>query len=238
MSVTTINGTPITDPTLQATYGPQATAAKIASNPQLTQLVATWNATGQMPANAKAIWQAAGLPWNSVADSPAFTNGAWAPQSDGTWKQINAPALSTGLTDVAIGGAAAGGGAIAAGGGAAGAGGLAGKLPASYFGDSVTGSAPVSHSLFAGLLPSLLTTGANIFGIISQGNAQQKAADAQTAANAAQLEFLKQKDAEDRAQFAQTQALNLSQYNARQGRLAPYRNIGDLATGTLTSALR
>lgn len=147
--------------------------------------------------------------------------------------------LETALTRaIGIGGfAALGGIALAGGTGAAAAGGGAGATGVAPAVAPVV--APVaSHSLFAGFAPALLSTGANIYGIVAQKNAASDAAAAQLTSSEAQLAYLRQKDAEDRAQFERTQALNLAQFNAREGRLSPYRNIGEMATRTLSPLLR
>ena len=98
------------------------------------------------------------------------------------------------------------------------------------------------------LAPTALGAAASIYGVHAQTSASQKAADAQVAAAkyaadlqakqaADSLAFLQQQEAERKAEWEKTQALNLDQYNQQQVRLAPYRTLGGVGASALQSGL-
>lgn len=65
--------------------------------------------------------------------------------------------------------------------------------------------------------------------LAAQTAAEKYAADLQAKSAAEQLAFLKEQEANRKAEFDKTQALNLDQYNQGQARLAPYRQMGQSA---------
>lgn len=92
------------------------------------------------------------------------------------------------------------------------------------------------------------STAGSIYSASQQRNAARDASAATTAGNDKQLAFAREQaaidqrnhdatEAENRRQFDLTQGLNLQQYRDREDRLAPYRNIGTAANGTLANLI-
>lgn len=92
------------------------------------------------------------------------------------------------------------------------------------------------------------SAGTSIYAAHKQSEAAHDASVLTQQAGDKQLDFAKQQaaidqknyldaQAENKRQFDVTQGLNLDQYNQREGRLTPYRDIGVAANGTLSNLL-
>lgn len=80
-----------------------------------------------------------------------------------------------------------------------------------------------------------IATGAgSMYAAHKSSEAANYAADLQTSAADKQLAFEQQQAALDQQRWQQTQQFNLDQYNAKEARLAPFRNLGTNANSTLS----
>lgn len=77
-----------------------------------------------------------------------------------------------------------------------------------------------------------------IYAAHAQGKAADKASKAQSAGAAAELAYMKEKDASDQANWEKTYQQNLQQFQEREARLAPYRQNGEGAARNLGSLMR
>lgn len=65
-----------------------------------------------------------------------------------------------------------------------------------------------------------------------------RSADIQAASNREAMTYAQKIEDTRKAEFDKTQALNLDQYNQREGRLAPYRDLGAQGVSTLDTLMR
>lgn len=82
-----------------------------------------------------------------------------------------------------------------------------------------------------------VSAGTSIYEGKQNRDAAQKAGDLNATAADKQLQFAQQQSALDQSNFDKTQALNLDQYNQKEARLKPYRDVGTSANGTLSALL-
>lgn len=71
-----------------------------------------------------------------------------------------------------------------------------------------------------------------------QTSAATRAAEIQDKANREAMDYAKQVEAQHQQNFEKTQALNLDQYNQREQRVTPYRNLGDQGVTLLSHLVR
>jgi hypothetical protein len=87
----------------------------------------------------------------------------------------------------------------------------------------------------ATLIAGAGATGAAIYATKKESSAQRHASDtaaaAETEGTTAQLDYLKEKDKQEQANWERA-------YTAREARMAPYRAVGDQASRTLASLIR
>lgn len=78
---------------------------------------------------------------------------------------------------------------------------------------------------------------AGIYGANKSSDAADNAANLQSKSAADALDFTRQKEAQDQANFISTQKANYAQYVAQQARLAPYQAMGAAASARLATGL-
>lgn len=99
------------------------------------------------------------------------------------------------------------------------------------------------------LISGLASGGAAVYGAQKMSSASNKAAKLQTdaatraaeiqdKANREAMDYAKQVEAQHQKNFETTQALNLDQYNQREARVTPYRNLGDQGVTLLSGLVR
>jgi hypothetical protein len=201
-----------------------------------------------------------GTPWPANR-SVKLTKGKGEITADRTVKSVLgryvAPIAAGAATALTLGGAAPtfgllGGGAGATGASAAGAGATGAGITAAGAGAAGAGAAPslfnLSNILQAGIGPGIYgvssyfgnraAADANDRATQAQIESANRAADIQAKAAADNLAFLREQEAQRKAEFDRVQALNKEQYDLQQGRLTPYRTLGDLGVRRLTLGLQ